>query len=125
LPVPATLNTFVLILVPEAFGIKREVRCKSGAIPVAVSSIHNCPICIPLSNQRWEGIEQRASQKTCQTHSIIHGFRVKSMECKYAALAVNLYFNFISFFPKAHSFHPGSGQQESENYRHPENYCLE
>ena len=77
-------------LVPEmvsecrATGIKREVRCKSGAIPVAVSSnilvqsAHHCRII----NQRWEGIEQGTSQKTCQINQIIRGFRVKGMECK-------------------------------------------
>jgi hypothetical protein len=30
------------------FGIKREVRCKSGAIPVAVSSILVCLYFMPL-----------------------------------------------------------------------------
>jgi len=45
------------------FGIKREVRCKSGAIPVAVSSI-NGSYYMPL-NFIWEGDELGASQKTC------------------------------------------------------------
>ena len=31
-------STFAMNLVPERFGVKREVRCNSGAIPVAVSS---------------------------------------------------------------------------------------
>jgi ATP:cob(I)alamin adenosyltransferase len=63
-------------------GIKREVRCKSGAIPVAVSSIHSRLIYIPLSNNDGKVLNGGASQKTCQVYSIIHGFRVKSMECK-------------------------------------------
>lgn len=32
--------TFAMYLVPESVGVKREVRCNSGAIPVAVSSLH-------------------------------------------------------------------------------------
>jgi len=69
-------------------GIKREVRCKSGAIPVAVrwvkewvfsipmiivrSPLSHCWIFIPLfRNAEWEGVQQKPSQKTCQVHLII------------------------------------------------------
>ena len=36
--------TFAAYWVPESVGVKREVRCNSGAIPVAVSSLRESSI---------------------------------------------------------------------------------
>ena len=37
--------TFAMYWVPESVGVKREVRCNSGAIPVAVNSLRESSIC--------------------------------------------------------------------------------
>ncbi len=58
------------------FGVKREVRCKTGAIPVAVSSSGDEPetvyaaATVPAYPGR-EGSKQGTSQKTCQVYFFI------------------------------------------------------
>jgi hypothetical protein len=69
-------TTFAAYLVPATSGIKREVRCDSGAIPVAVSSFreifHDRPV---GSSNHCSGVrdgkvsKQRASQKTCHVQT--------------------------------------------------------
>jgi hypothetical protein len=59
--------------------------------------LFNLHTTVPLA-AGWEGVEQRASQKTCHDHQQhSQSFRVKSMECKWLPSAGNLYFNFIFF----------------------------
>ena len=68
-------------------GIKREVRCNSGAIPVAVRLVNGnqrLPSLLPDLHTTvtppagWEGVRFKPSQKTCHIHLILPGFRVKS-----------------------------------------------
>ena len=58
-------------------GIKREVRCKSGAIPVAVSSILSLFILHATVNWNGKAVNNRTSQKTCQVKFSSLRFRVK------------------------------------------------
>jgi hypothetical protein len=67
--------------------MKREIRCKSGAIPVAVSETLNPPKADlkkfsnfkPLFLRRWEGVEKnRKPEDLPHQANIIQCFRVKS-----------------------------------------------
>jgi len=49
---------------------------------------------------RWEGVIKPMSQKTCQVSLTIHGFRVKSMECKRPAAAA-VYISPFFYFPES------------------------
>jgi hypothetical protein len=56
---------------PRTNGVKREVRCNTGAIPVAVSfippkaeNVYTAATVPPKAG--WEGSKQETSQKTCQ-----------------------------------------------------------
>src|SRR5437773_4662523 len=79
-----SLTTFAMIWFPSRLsrgGMKREIRCKSGAIPVAVKPPNPLKgelgslILLPLS-QDGKAIRLGLSQKTCQINTnIIQCFR--------------------------------------------------
>jgi hypothetical protein len=78
------INTFEPVIGSRVTGIKREVRCKSGAIPVAVSA-SACMITVvepafskPLFRKaEWEGALPEPEDLPIKI-SLIKGFRVKS-----------------------------------------------
>jgi hypothetical protein len=68
------------ILVSEVIGIKREVRCKSGAIPVAVKALlsnsskgrhEEGPSILNHCFDNGKVLKESLSQKTCQNHLTI------------------------------------------------------
>ena len=77
-----------LHLLPQLVGlvssetIKREVRWKSGAIPVAVKPYWEILNCIATVSKNGKVIKKGPSQKTCQFHKQHSCFRVKGRDDK-------------------------------------------
>ena len=111
-------TTFAAYLVPASSGIKREVRCDSGAIPVAVSSFresfHDRPVGSSNHCSAFRGMGRYPNRERVRRPAtykpIIHGFRVKSMEFKLSSAAA-IYLSPFFYFPGSSLFKPKTNQQ--------------